>query len=51
MNAAEPFDRKGGGPSGFLSVELCSVGVEGLLLIFPQDAVAGRAEFSSSLSS
>lgn len=53
MGVVEPFARSGGGSVNFRESgsELIRVGVEGLLPILAQDAVAGRAEPSSSLSS
>lgn len=53
MEVVEPFAWSGGGSVSFRESgrELIKVGVEGLLPILAQDAVAGRAEPSSSLSS
>ena len=52
IEVVEPLDRSGGGSVVLRNnVELIKVGVEGLLPIFAHDAVAGRAEPSSSLSS
>lgn len=52
IDAVEPFERRGGG-SCFRDNgdELCKIGVEGLLPIFAQDAVAGSADPSSLSSS
>lgn len=52
MDVVDPLARNGGGSVvlRIKGVELTRVGVEGLLPIFAHDAVAGKAEPSSSLS-
>jgi hypothetical protein len=53
MEEVEPLACKGGGSVAVLrdnGLEFINMGVDGLLPIFPQEAVAGRAELSSSLS-
>lgn len=53
MDEVDPLACNGGGSVAVLrdnGLEFIKMGVDGLLPIFPQEAVAGRAELSSSLS-